>query len=206
MFVIHRRRRAVPAAAHCTAGRACDPAPASSPGVCRRHDLRLAPRPAELWRPARPPPRARGDAAVMARGMAVHRKGVCMPSVFLSYSRADHYFAELAALTLRAHGIEVWRDQRSLRAGADWRQGIERLINESVAILVALSGNSANSPYVTYESRARGSRPHRRTVPRADCAERVDLSFGEAPRRKTADRQGGAVARFAQHSHREGSA
>jgi hypothetical protein len=69
----------------------------------------------------------------------------------LSYSNKDHLFAELAETKLAAQGIEVWRDQSSLMAGSDWRQGIERGISESVAVLVVLSTNSAESSYVTYE-------------------------------------------------------
>ncbi len=75
----------------------------------------------------------------------------CMSTVFLSYSTKDRFFAELASIKLEQEGIRVWRDRGQLRAGADWRQGIERGISESVAILVVLSSNSAESSYVTYE-------------------------------------------------------
>jgi hypothetical protein len=74
-----------------------------------------------------------------------------MPKVFLSYSTKDHYFAELAAIKLEASGVDLWRDQGHLRAGSDWRSGIERGIAESIAVLVALSQNSAESSYVTFE-------------------------------------------------------
>ena len=74
-----------------------------------------------------------------------------MTTVFLSYSTKDHHFAELIKLKLEEAGITIWRDRDNLRAGADWRQGIERGIAESIAILVALSDNSAESAYVTFE-------------------------------------------------------
>jgi len=74
-----------------------------------------------------------------------------MKTVFLSYSTIDHYFAELAGIKLAEAGIQLWRDQGQLRAGADWRQGIDRGISESLAVLVALSINSSESSYVTYE-------------------------------------------------------
>jgi hypothetical protein len=74
-----------------------------------------------------------------------------MATVFLSYSTKDHFFAELASIKLRQAGIELWRDQGQLRAGTDWRQGIENAISNSLAVLVALSANSAESPYVTFE-------------------------------------------------------
>src|SRR5688572_20730132 len=74
-----------------------------------------------------------------------------MATVFLSYSTKDHYFAELAAIKLAEAGITLWRDQGQLRAGSDWRTGIERGIAESIAVIVALSQDSAESSYVTFE-------------------------------------------------------
>ncbi len=74
-----------------------------------------------------------------------------MATVFLSYSTKDHYFAELAAIKLSEAGISLWRDQGQLRAGSDWRSGIESGIAESIAVIVALSQNSAESSYVTFE-------------------------------------------------------
>ena len=74
-----------------------------------------------------------------------------MTTVFISYSTKDHYFAELAGIKLAEAGINLWRDQGQLRPGSDWRNGIERGISESIAVLVALSENSAQSSYVTFE-------------------------------------------------------
>ena len=74
-----------------------------------------------------------------------------MPQVFLSYSTKDYFFAELAAMKLGEVGITVWHDQGQLPAGSDWRQGIERGISDSQAVLVVLSANSAESSYVTFE-------------------------------------------------------
>jgi len=74
-----------------------------------------------------------------------------MTKVFLSYSTKDYFFAELAEIKLAEAGIELWRDMDQLRAGSDWRHGIERGISECTAVLVALSPNSAESSYVTYE-------------------------------------------------------
>jgi hypothetical protein len=74
-----------------------------------------------------------------------------MPLVFLSYSRSDHFFAELASIKLDEAGVTLWRDQGQLRAGEDWRGGIERGINDSIAVLVALSQEASQSPYVAFE-------------------------------------------------------
>lgn len=74
-----------------------------------------------------------------------------MTTVFLSYSTRDHYFAELASIKFAEAGIRLWRDQGQLRAGSDWRGGIERGISEAIAVIVALSEESAESSYVTFE-------------------------------------------------------
>ena len=74
-----------------------------------------------------------------------------MATVFLSYSRKDHYFAELADIKLSEAGIKLWRDQGQLRPGSDWRFDIESGIASSIAVIVALSEYSADSSYVTFE-------------------------------------------------------
>lgn len=74
-----------------------------------------------------------------------------MTTVFLSYSTKDHFFAELARIKLAEDGISLWHDQGQLRAGTDWRNGIEQGISQSVALVVALSNDAAESSYVTFE-------------------------------------------------------
>ena len=54
-------------------------------------------------------------------------QGITSTTIFLSYSTKDHYFAELAGIKLAEAGINLWRDQGQLRAGGDWRSGIERV-------------------------------------------------------------------------------
>lgn len=74
-----------------------------------------------------------------------------MINIFLSYSTKDHYFAELAVDKLKGDEIELWRDMGQIRAGEEWRTAIDQAISKSHAVLVALSNQSANSSYVTYE-------------------------------------------------------
>src|SRR4051794_20309169 len=74
-----------------------------------------------------------------------------MTTIFLSYSSKDYFFAELLDRRLSEAGITLWRDQGELRAGKDWRQGIERGISDCLAVIVALSDDSAQSSYVTFE-------------------------------------------------------
>jgi hypothetical protein len=78
-------------------------------------------------------------------------RNCAMSSIFISYSRQDYFFAEMLAIKLHAEGFTVWRDLGSIRAGDDWRESIENGIKESVAVVVALSSSSAESPYLTYE-------------------------------------------------------
>lgn len=72
-------------------------------------------------------------------------------NVFLSYSTKDYFFAELLQIKLEEAKINLWRDKGNLLAGTDWRNGIETGISECVAVVIALSENSTESSYVTYE-------------------------------------------------------
>ncbi len=74
-----------------------------------------------------------------------------MAQVFLSYSRADHFFAELARIKLEEENISVWVDKGQLRAGNDWRSGIDKGISDCFVVLLALSSHSSESSFVTYE-------------------------------------------------------
>lgn len=74
-----------------------------------------------------------------------------MANVFLSYSTTDYFFAELLLLNLEKKGVKVWQDHRQLRAGSEWRQGIESGIRNSDVVIVALSSSSTKSSYVTFE-------------------------------------------------------
>jgi hypothetical protein len=83
--------------------------------------------------------------------LGAHHFWSAYASCIHSYSHKDHYFAELASIKLAEAGISLWQDQGQLRAGNDWRGGIEKGISESIAVLVALSKDAAESPYVTFE-------------------------------------------------------
>ncbi len=74
-----------------------------------------------------------------------------MTTAFLSYATRDHHFAELARTTLGDHGIELWHDRQSIRAGEEWRREIDQGLADGDVILVVLSQSSATSPFVTYE-------------------------------------------------------
>lgn len=74
-----------------------------------------------------------------------------MSMVFLSYSRRDRYFAELARFMLEKENIRVWVDRSTIRAGEEWRNAIDEGISGCRAVIVALSPHSLSSAYVTYE-------------------------------------------------------
>lgn len=74
-----------------------------------------------------------------------------MEGVFLSYARADFFFAQLARLKLEQEGIQVWADTAKLRPGDDWKLEIDQGIDDSSALIVILSPSAMQSSYVTYE-------------------------------------------------------
>lgn len=71
--------------------------------------------------------------------------------VFLSYSHQDNDFAELVRLKMLDCSVVLWVDHLGLKAGDDWKQGIDDAIAGSSALVVILSPYSMKSPYVTYE-------------------------------------------------------
>ncbi len=71
--------------------------------------------------------------------------------VFLSYARADHFFADLAESKLAEHDVRIWRDSGRIRPGDEWRTSIDVGISKCQAVLVALSEQACQSSYVTYE-------------------------------------------------------
>src|ERR1700754_3030876 len=55
--------------------------------------------------------------------------------VFVSYSRAQFYFAEDLALALGQRGIDAWFDVPRLEPGDDWEAGIDRGLREADAVV-----------------------------------------------------------------------
>jgi CheY-like chemotaxis protein len=74
-----------------------------------------------------------------------------MAQAFMSYSSKDAIFADLARMKLKEAGVQVWIDQGSLRAGEEWRRAIDEGISSSDVLLVMITPQSCESPYVTYE-------------------------------------------------------
>jgi hypothetical protein len=73
------------------------------------------------------------------------------PAVFLSYSQQDSERARILENSLKARGLQVWRDRRSIGAGERWSEAIERGIRGSRGAVVLITASSASSEWVTYE-------------------------------------------------------
>jgi CheY-like chemotaxis protein len=74
-----------------------------------------------------------------------------MAQAFMSYASKDAIFADLARMKLEDAGIQVWIDDGALRAGEEWRNAIDEGISSADVLLVMLTPQSCQSPYVTYE-------------------------------------------------------
>lgn len=74
-----------------------------------------------------------------------------MPSVFLSHSSKDKFFAQKIAETLRLYGVTVWIDEAEIKIGDSLIDKISKAIDAVDYIAVLLSHNSVNSPWVQKE-------------------------------------------------------
>ncbi|HMS83272.1 MAG TPA: toll/interleukin-1 receptor domain-containing protein [Nitrospira sp.] len=76
-----------------------------------------------------------------------------MPSVFLSYSRADLPLIEQLVTRLRASSPEVslWRDQEKIYGGQKWPKVLGEAIADQDVFMLAWSKNAASSHFVELE-------------------------------------------------------
>jgi TIR domain len=75
-----------------------------------------------------------------------------MPTVFLSYSRADLLLIEQLEAQLTSHPeIAIWRDQEKIYGGQKWPKVLGEAIADQDVFLLAWSKNSAVSHFVEFE-------------------------------------------------------
>lgn len=74
-----------------------------------------------------------------------------MNHIFISYSREDSVFAETLQSKLEEAEFTVWRDT-GIRVAEDWRNKIDKEINEAFAVIVLITPSVQDSQYVAYES------------------------------------------------------
>jgi hypothetical protein len=74
-----------------------------------------------------------------------------MPSVFISYNHKDRQFVRRLAEDLRGAGIRAWVDEYEILPGDSITEKTSQGINTSDYMLVIISKNSINSPWVSKE-------------------------------------------------------
>jgi hypothetical protein len=73
-----------------------------------------------------------------------------MSHIFISYSHYDEKFRDTLITGLQKEGIDYWADI-GLEVGEAWREQIDTNLEEAFALVVIVTNNSLQSPYVTYE-------------------------------------------------------
>lgn len=71
--------------------------------------------------------------------------------IFLSYSFKDRPWVQAFAETLEQEGIEVWFDYHEISLGEDIREQIQEALRASSTLVVLLSSNSVQSPWIYFE-------------------------------------------------------
>jgi len=71
--------------------------------------------------------------------------------IFLSYSRAQYYFAEDLADELQARGFDAWFDAARLLPGSDWQRGIADGIRTADVLVIVASREAFASSHVSHE-------------------------------------------------------
>lgn len=71
--------------------------------------------------------------------------------IFISHDHDDADFAELLKLQLEKHGLNAWMDSERLKIGQDWREEIDKGIENSIAVIAIMTSEARKSEYVTYE-------------------------------------------------------
>lgn len=71
--------------------------------------------------------------------------------IFISHSSKDDDFVKDLREALESSGLTVWVDSRNLRGGAKLAQEVEQAIKQARQVIVVLSPNTINSPWVREE-------------------------------------------------------
>src|SRR5215471_4384274 len=74
-------------------------------------------------------------------------------SVFISHASADDSFVAQLRQALESRGISVWIDSRELRGGNKLAPEITQAIEQARQVIVVLSPDTINSPWVRKEIR-----------------------------------------------------
>ena len=64
--------------------------------------------------------------------------------VFLSYASEDHLQVQKLYRRLKKDGVDPWQDQENLLPGQNWKEAIDKALDETDAIIVCLSQKAVN--------------------------------------------------------------
>ncbi|HRC87738.1 MAG TPA: toll/interleukin-1 receptor domain-containing protein [Thermoanaerobaculia bacterium] len=73
------------------------------------------------------------------------------PLAFISYSHQDADWARAFARSLQDLGLQVWFDEFKVRPGELVGQSVEEALRESEALILVLSEESLQSPWLNFE-------------------------------------------------------
>jgi TIR domain len=73
--------------------------------------------------------------------------------IFISHSDKDHTFIDNLAKALQLQGLDVWVDNKQLRAGAGLHREIKTAIRDARAFIVVFSIDALNSAWVFDETK-----------------------------------------------------
>lgn len=71
--------------------------------------------------------------------------------VFLSYSAKDRDWASEIVAALKSSGVSNWFDAHEIPAGERWQPRIEEALRESRVLILILSAESLNRPWIFFE-------------------------------------------------------
>jgi hypothetical protein len=74
-----------------------------------------------------------------------------MPHIFISHASKDDDFVKQLVVTLESLNLSVWVDSRNLRGGDKLAPEVDRAIEQARSVIVVLSPNTVNSPWVRKE-------------------------------------------------------
>jgi len=74
-----------------------------------------------------------------------------IPQIFISYSRKDSDFVRRLVDDLTSRGVDIWLDQRDIKAGERWDTSVQNGLRDSDYFMVVLSPESVSSENVMDE-------------------------------------------------------
>lgn len=78
--------------------------------------------------------------------------------VFVSHSHHDREFVDRLAASLKEAGFDIWVDRGELRAGDNLVESLDEALRGSDAVIVVMSPNFVDSPWLSHELAAAASR------------------------------------------------